>query len=191
MKFDLINIETERLCFRELQENDCESLYEIYSDKKAMKYWSFLPFTQTKQAQEMIRNSIQSWNSGAAISLGIYCKESPKLIGTINLFNFQEQSKRAEISYILDPTYWGIGIMTEALTAIYEYVFKNMKLNRLEADIDSKNKKTAILLKNMGFKKEGCLKERWIVNGQVTDSEIYGLTKKEYLKKIKESKFQQ
>jgi len=185
MKFDTINIETERLYFSNLKPNDCDSLFEIYSNKKAMKYWSYLPFAHTKQAQKMIEDSIQNWNNGTAISLGIYCKDSPKLIGTINLFNFHEQSKRAEIGYILDPTYWGIGIMTEALRAIYEYVYKTLKLNRLEADIDPKNKKSAILLKNMGFKKEGCLKERWIINGHVTDSEIYGLTKKEYLKNSK------
>jgi len=108
----------------------------------------------------------------------------------VNLFNFHEESKRAEIGYMLDPVYWGLGIMTETLIAIIEYLFKEMQFNRLEADIDPKNKKSAILLKNMGFKFEGKFKERWIVNGLVTDSEMYGLTKKEYLKQSKNQKNQ-
>ena len=188
MKFDPINIETQRLTFTKLEKTDCENLYEIYSNQKAMKYWSSLPFTQIKQAKKMIEDSILDWSNGVAISLGIYCKESQKLIGTVNLFNFHEESRRAEIGYMLDPVYWGLGIMTETLTAIIEYLFKDMQFNRLEADIDPKNKKSAILLKNIGFKLEGKLKERWIVNGLVSDSEVYGLTKKEYHKQIKKSK---
>jgi len=188
MKFDPINIETKRLTFTKLENKDCDNLYEIYSNQKAIKYWSSLPFTQIKQANKMIDNSINDWNNGIAISLGIYCKESQKLIGTVNLFNFHEESKRAEIGYMLDPVYWGLGIMTETLIAIIEYLFKDMHFNRLEADIDPKNKKSASLLKNMGFKLEGKFKERWIVNGLVSDSEMYGLTKKEYLKQIKNLK---
>jgi len=188
MKFDPINIETQRLTFTKLEKKDSDNLYEIYSNQKAMKYWSSLPFTQIKQANKMIDNSINNWNNGVAMGLGIYCKESQKLIGTVNLFNFHEESKRAEIGYMLDPVYWGLGIMTETLIAIIEYLFKEMQFNRLEADIDPKNKKSASLLKNMGFKLEGKFKERWIVNGLVSDSEMYGLTKKEYLKQIKNLK---
>ncbi len=188
MKFYPINIETQRLTFTKLEKKDCDNLYEIYSNKTAMKYGFFHPFTQIKQASKMIDNSINDWNNGVAMGLGIYCKESQNLIGTVNLFNFHEESKRAEMGYILDPTYLDLGILTETLTAVIEFFFKDMNFNRLEADIDPKNKKSASLLKNMGFKLEGKFKERWVVNGLLSDSEMYGLTKKEYLKQIKNLK---
>ncbi|NQY95186.1 MAG: GNAT family N-acetyltransferase, partial [Campylobacteraceae bacterium] len=126
MKFDPINIETQRLSFRKLEQNDCENIFEIYSNKKAMKYWSYLPFKQLKQAEEMIDDSRYHWDNGRAIALGIFCKDSQNLIGTVNLFNFHNESKRAEIAYMLDPQYWGLGIMTETLTALFNHVFEIM-----------------------------------------------------------------
>ena len=65
--------------------------------------------------------------------------------------------------------------MTDALDAFIKYCFHELNLNRLEADIDPRNRASAALLTKCGFALEGYLKERWIVNGQVTDSEIYGL----------------
>jgi ribosomal-protein-alanine N-acetyltransferase len=65
--------------------------------------------------------------------------------------------------------------MTEALTKIIDYCFSNLDLKRLEADIDPDNAASAAVLKKMGFLLEGRLKDRWIVDGKVSDSEIYGL----------------
>ena len=70
--------------------------------------------------------------------------------------------------------------MTEALNEFIHYAFSELKLNRLEADIDPDNKASAQLLVKLGFNLEGRLKQRWIVNGVVSDSEIYGLIRSEY-----------
>jgi RimJ/RimL family protein N-acetyltransferase len=48
-------------------------------------------------------------------------------------------------------------------------------LNRIEADIDPRNVASARSLERLGFSKEGHLRQRWIVNGEVSDSAFYGL----------------
>jgi RimJ/RimL family protein N-acetyltransferase len=50
-----------------------------------------------------------------------------------------------------------------------------MALNRVEADIDPRNHPSAKTLERLGFQKEGHLRERWIVNGEVSDTGLYGL----------------
>jgi RimJ/RimL family protein N-acetyltransferase len=50
-----------------------------------------------------------------------------------------------------------------------------MGLHRIEADIDPRNTASARCLERLGFVKEGLLRERWIVEGEVSDSAIYGL----------------
>lgn len=121
------------------------------------------------------------WEAGSSLCMAIEKKSKPELIGTISLFSFYEESRRAEVGYILSRSYWGSGIMSEALKAILKYAFLDLNLNRLEADIDPDNVASAGLLKKMGFQLEGLLKERWIVSGQVTDTELYGLLRKNYL----------
>ena len=177
MKFGLIELETVRLKLRELKPDDEEALFEIYSDKEAMKYWDSLPFTTLSQASDMISNAKEWWESGDSICLAVEESNSNLVIGAMSLFNFHQESKRAEIGYILKRSYWGYGFMTEALIKTIDYSFFDLGLNRLEADIDPDNSASAKLLKKLGFSLEGRLKQRWIVNGNVSDSEIYGLVR--------------
>ena len=70
--------------------------------------------------------------------------------------------------------------MHEALVALLQYAFADLNLNRVEADIDSRNRASAACLVRLGFTREGLLRERWIVDGAVSDSELYGLLRSEW-----------
>jgi RimJ/RimL family protein N-acetyltransferase len=70
--------------------------------------------------------------------------------------------------------------MYEALARLIDYAFSELGLNRLEADVDPDNVASTRLLKKLGFGLEGRLKQRWIVNGRVSDSEIYGLVREDF-----------
>ena len=175
MHFEHIYIETERVVLRPVAENDSKPFYQIYADPEAMKYWSSLPFAHESQAQEKIAGAIDAFHAGNALLLAIVFKEMNKFIGTMSLFNIHAESRRAEVGYMLSRSFWRKGLMTEVLEAFIHYCFYELNLNRLEADIDPRNKASAALLTKCGFELEGYLKERWIVNGQITDSEIYGL----------------
>lgn len=177
MEFGLIELTTERLTLRQLKSDDEEGLFDIYSDIEVMKYWSSLPFNNLGQASEMISNAKKWWGTGESTCLAIEESSSNLVIGTVSLFNFHEESKRAEIGYILRRSHWGYGFMAEALIKIIDYSFFDLGLNRLEADIDPDNKASAKLLKKLGFSLEGRLKQRWIVNGKASDSEMYGLVR--------------
>jgi RimJ/RimL family protein N-acetyltransferase len=79
------------------------------------------------------------------------------------------------VGYTLAFDAWGKGYMNEALTALLEFGFSQLGLNRVEADIDPRNMASARSLERLGFQKEGHLRERWIVAGEVSDTGLYGL----------------
>jgi RimJ/RimL family protein N-acetyltransferase len=70
--------------------------------------------------------------------------------------------------------------MHEALQALLRYAFQTLDLNRLEADIDPRNVASAKTLERLGFQKEGHLRERWIVNDEISDTWLYGLLRREW-----------
>jgi len=74
----------------------------------------------------------------------------------------------------------GKGLMHEALTALIGYGFGALDLNRIEADIDPRNTSSAKSLERLGFVKEGHLRERWIVDGEVSDTSLYGLLRADW-----------
>lgn len=160
--------------------DDKESLFSIYNDPDVMRYWSTPPWTEIQRAVELIQRDIDALSTGQYLRLGVELRDEKKLIGNCSLFNFDEGNKRAEIGYILAKEYWHGGFMSEAMKMFIDYGFREMDLHRLEADIDPRNEASARLLTRLGFKKEGHLRERWIIGGVITDSFFFGLLRHEW-----------
>jgi ribosomal-protein-alanine N-acetyltransferase len=97
------------------------------------------------------------------------------LIGTIGHWRLMKQHYRAEVGYMLHPDHWNKGIMKEALLAVIDYGFKDMKLHSIEAHINPANASSAALLERCGFIREAYFKEDFFFKGAFIDSAIYSL----------------
>jgi len=174
-------IEAERLRLRCIEESDVEQLYEIFSDPKVMRYWSTPPLQTREDAVTLLRE-IQDGNTrGTMLKWGVALKPSDKVIGTVTLFNLDRTQGRSEIGYAQAHAYWGRGYIHEALQALLSYAFNDMNLRRLEADVDPRNAGSIKTLERLGFQREGFLRERWHVAGEIQDAFFYGLLKREWI----------
>lgn len=178
--FPGVPLRTERLQLRPYRDSDTEAVFEIRSDPRVMRFWSTPPLTDLEQAREIVSRDIAFFEAGECLALGLERISDGQLIGQCVLFRLDRVCRRAEIGYGLASRAWGQGYMNEALRALVRYGFEQMNLNRIEADIDPLNKASAKTLERLGFRKEGLLRERWIVDGTVSDSEMYGLLRKEW-----------
>lgn len=181
--FDPAPLRTDRLVLRHLSQADLEALFTIFSNHEVMRYWSSPPLTQRAQMEAKVRQFVDGYESGTSLSLGIEREEDHALIGNCTLFDFHEASRRAQVGYCLGRPYWGQGYMNEALTALVNHAFDDLGLNRLEADIDPCNLASAKALERLGFVREGFLRERWIVDGEISDTALYGLLQREWRKR--------
>ena len=176
----VIFIETEHLILRFVSEADLPAVYEIFSHPEVMRYWSYPPWIDRSQAEQWLSRVREGYRTQTAFQLGIERRADHILVGTCTLFQFEAASRRAEIGYALGRPYWGSGYMHMALKALLQYAFQTLDLNRLEADIDPRNGASAKTLERLGFQKEGHLRERWIVNDEVSDTALYGLLRREW-----------
>ena len=174
-KFDQLTLQTERLRLRPLRESDAQGIFAIRSNPTVMRYHSSPPWTSIDQAVVLIADALIAMQSGEHMRLGLELADKETLIGVCGLFHFEQQCRRAEMGYELHLDAWGKGYMNEALQAVLTYGFSNLGLNRVEADIHPDNVGSAKVVERLGFKKEGHLRERWIVGDEVSDSTIYGL----------------
>ncbi len=179
--FPSIPLQTKRLILRLLTDADLNAIFSFRSDSEVMRYWSSPPITEVAQAQGAITYSQEGFTAGDLLQLGIERKDDSVLIGVCTLLDFHLTSRRAEIGYMLGRPYWGQGYMHEALKRLVQYAFDELNLNRLEADIDPRNLASAKTLERLGFLKEGHLRERWIVSEEVSDSDLYGLLRSDWL----------
>ncbi|MDN2675493.1 GNAT family N-acetyltransferase [Janthinobacterium sp. SUN033] len=173
-------ITTERLILRKPQPSDEAAQFAMHSDPEVMRYFSEPPWEDTGRAGRQIAEDIAAFEKEEFFRFAVELKATGEYLGSCSLFSEHRQNRRAEIGYALGRPYWGKGYMHEALSALLEFAFIERDLNRLEADIDPHNAGSASALERQGFNKEGFLPERWIVGGQVSDSALYGLLRREW-----------
>jgi len=171
---------TERLVLREVADRDVEAVFEMESDPVAMRYWSRPPMRDIAEALASVERAKTFFPERVALRWSICLPTDDRMLGHLSLFDFSEQSGRADIGYGLARRHWGQGFMHEALIAVIDYAFGSMGLRRLEADIDPRNHASLRALERLGFAREGLLRERWQVGDEISDSALMGLLAREW-----------
>jgi RimJ/RimL family protein N-acetyltransferase len=167
---------TDRLRLRPAVIEDAPAVFRIFSDSRVTRFWFEGPMIEMVQAERRI----EELNRPNAVEYAVAELETDMMIGTLAIFAYFEGSRRAEIGYALDANHWGKGLMFEAASAVITRCFTEADLNRLEADIDPRNAGSEKLLRRLGFKEEGYMRERWIVDGVKSDTQFFGLLKSEW-----------
>jgi ribosomal-protein-alanine N-acetyltransferase len=99
-----------------------------------------------------------------------------KIVGAINLSQiFRKAFQNCYLGYSLGVNYIGKGFMTEAVELVLQHAFENLKLHRVEANVQPHNLASIKVLQRCGFTKEGfsrkylkiddiwCDHERWAI----------------------------
>ena len=176
----LPTLESPRLRLRPYRQDDARAIYALYSDPVVTRYWSFPAWTRREQASDYLAARM-ALETPAVYAWALAERECDRLIGTTTLFSLSGPHKRAEIGYSLLPARQGQGLATEALRTVLEHAFGPLGLERIEADVDPRNEPSWRLLEKLGFRREGLLRNRWRVDGEVCDSFLYGLLREDYV----------
>lgn len=178
--FTDLRLDTPRLQLRPLVAGDADALMTIYTDPRVTRYLARPAWTAIEQAHASIARDATALPAGEYLRLGVLLRGSTRVVGDISLFDFVPQCRRAEMGYSMAADHQGQGYMHEALTALVQHGFTALDLNRIEADIDPRNTASARSLERLGFVREGLLRERWIVAGEVSDTAFYGLIRRDW-----------
>ena len=169
-------LRTERLCLRELREDDDESLFAMRSDDDVMQYIGSCRATRLEDAREVIKRVLTDRQNNDGITWGLTFHDDDSLIGSVGYYRLKKEHYRGEIGYMLGKRHWGRGLMSEAVIAAIEYGFHTIGFHSIEAITDPDNQRSiAVLLRN-GFKQEGLFKENFYHDGKFYDSiRAYGV----------------
>ncbi|BAY08440.1 GNAT family N-acetyltransferase [Calothrix sp. NIES-2098] len=169
---------TENLILRETTLNDTPAVFQIFADDAVTKYHDVETATNIEQAQFLIQRRAERFQNQQAIRWGIARKEDNAIVGSCG-YSIRNRFQ-AEIGYELARDYWRKGLMTEALSAIIQWGFEQLDLNRIEAFVMLENNASIQLLKKLQFVEEGVLREYGFWKGRFHDLKIFSLLKKDY-----------
>ena len=173
--FSDLTLQTARLDLRLPVPGDADAIFAMRSDPVVQRYGSHPPWTDRQLAIDWIERNTQAMADGTHAQFAIVRREDAVVVGTCTLYGINAQCRSAEIGYALGVAHWGQGYAFEANVAMLDWGFRHLDLNRIEADIDPRNEASARSLRRLGFTQEGYLRERWIVDGEVSDTALFGL----------------
>ena len=172
--------ESERLVLRPMEPKDAPFMYAYCSDPEMVKH---LPLNQTytiADAERSVQGFMGMYAAHKSAPWGVTLKETGEHIGICGFENWNAQTDRAEIGFIIARHHWGKGFATEAARRVMCFGFEVMRLNRLEARTKAENEASKHVLARLGMTYEGLLREHSYWKGAYHDLELYAVLRREY-----------
>ncbi len=166
-------IKDRKFKLRSFQKGDEKSLVVYLNNKKIYKNTATIPYPYASDdAKYWINLNLKLQKEKAPLQINFAIESNGEVIGSIGFHHIQ-RDHQAEIGYWLAESYWGQGIITEAIRRIMSYGFKGLKLKRIYAPVFSFNRGSQKVLKKAGFRQEGILKKGFKKDGKFIDLIIF------------------
>jgi ribosomal-protein-alanine N-acetyltransferase len=114
--------------------------------------------------------------------LFLICRvEDDAVVGSITLSQiFRKAFQNAYLGYQLFGGFTGRGYMTEAVGLVLRFAFIDIRLHRVEANVQPENKRSIAVLKRNGFVKEGFSRRYLKIAGRWRDHERWAILREDW-----------
>lgn len=136
---------------REPQLSDEQRFLDAMQRSQVLHFpWVVAPLTP-EEFQNYIQRSLQP-NNKSLLALD----EKAHIVGVFNLSEIVRGAfQNAYLGFYASIDYQGRGLMSTAMKLVLEYAFVELKLHRIEANIQPGNLKSIHVVKKNGFREEG------------------------------------
>ena len=176
-------VETTRLILRRAIREDAEAMFRNWaSDPKVTKYLTWPTYEKVETAYQILDVWSKEYEKPNYYQWMIVLKELDEPIGSISVVRQNDRIEEAEIGYCIGSRWWHQGIMTEALTAVIEYLFTEVGMNRVAARHDPNNLHSGGVMRKCGMKYEGTNRACDRNNQGICDAAQYAILRSEWKK---------
>lgn len=172
------------LVLRKIEERHLDDLFGIYSNDRVFEYCGIIPKHNKTTVQSMIGHYERDYGKKSRIKWGIFTAEDDtRLLGIIEACEFNQKVNMVTIGYFLAEAQWGKGLASRAVGLLTEFLFMEVQVNRIQAEVMLGNETSKKVLRKNGYVKEGMLRQAALWSGKgVVDLEIYSMLREDYMK---------
>ena len=177
---NFVTIETNRLLLKGISSEVMNHIFNSLSKPAIKELLGHRSEEEYLQEEHKFKNGYSSYNRSFLLFL-LIDKELNKIVGRCGIHNWNKDHKRAEIGYNMqDDSFKRKGLMKEAVNAIIDYGFNELKLHRLEALVGANNIASLKIMERFDFVKEGLLRQHFYIDGKYEDSIMFSVLGEEY-----------
>ncbi|WP_310717859.1 GNAT family N-acetyltransferase [Streptomyces lydicus] len=175
-------LRTARLDLRPVTEGDFTAIHAYQRLPEVCRYLYWGPLdeegSRASVAAKAARTTLRE--SGDLLQLAVVVRETGTLVGDVTFVLTSREHRQGGIGYVFDPAHAGRGYATEASRALLELAFEQLRLHRVQAELDGRNTASARLLERLGMRREGHLRENEFLDGEWADEVIYAMLAREW-----------
>ncbi len=165
----------ENIELRQMEISDSGEIFRLIdSQREYLGRWlPFVEYTKGVSDTEKFVESIVN-ASDDRFELVFTIRKSGEFIGLIGFKDTDRINKKSEIGYWLSEREQRQGIITKSVSALCQYAFGKLDINRIQIKCAAGNIASKNVPKRLGFLLEGVEREGELLTGNVfTDLEIY------------------
>ena len=167
-------LHTDRLNLVEIKQEHLKDIFKLFSDCGVTQFYNIVTLTEEGEAQKYLDWFHSRFAEKAGIRWGISVKGHNGIIGTAGFNNYAKRH-RANLGYDIQTEFWNKGYMTEALKTVIDFGFKELGINRIEAEVMQGNTTSERVLAKLGFINEGILRQWMYWNEKHYDMTMFSL----------------
>ena len=180
MRLPTPTLRTARLLLRPVVAEDAGALFSMHANPHVLRFWDAPPWSERERAQRFVAGCREMEEVGSGARVALERLADGAFLGWCALSRWNRDYRSAALGYCYDDVAWGHGYATEAAYALLQWAFDAHDLNRVQAETDTRNRASARVLEKLNFTREGTLREDCIVDGEISDSWVYGLLRRDW-----------
>ncbi len=173
---------TPRLLLRPFRTEDAAALHDLRTRPDVLRYLYWPPATP-EGIEEVVRQRLTMTTlarEGDALVLAAELRATGRMIGEVDLTWTSAAHRHGEIGVILHPEAQGHGYATEAATALLDLAFDRLGLHRVTAATNAGNEASARVLRRLGMRQEGHLRQCVSFGGEWHDELLFAILAEEW-----------
>ncbi|MGC0420116.1 GNAT family N-acetyltransferase [Embleya sp. AB8] len=136
-----------------------------------------LPWMQLPTTAEEFQAWMHRFDDGGNLGFLVRVRETGAAAGTVNINSIiRGRYQGASLGYAAFAPSAGHGYMTEGLAVTLRHAFTDLRLHRLEANIQPENTASLALVRRLGFRHEGLSPAYLYIDGGWRDHERWAVT---------------
>jgi len=172
---------TERLLLRHFHESDLDAFHAYRNDPEVFRYQGWhVPYLRETAAEFIaeMKDAVPG-AEGRWFQTAVQRKSDHALIGDVAFCPMRGDARQAFFGFTLARCFWGQGYAAEAAQAVLDYLFRELEMHRIVAEIDTENTHSIRLLERLGFRREAHHVESYPTENGWRDEYVYALLERE------------
>ncbi len=158
----------ERVYLRPLEPDDADLVHRWYEDTRVQTLMGDPPLSLASRRQRY-EESVKG-DAANVFRFVICVLDDDRAIGRTDIFEIDRQNGSCAFGIAIgDPELWGQGFGTDAVNALVDFAFGQLRMERVWLDTDDHNARAQAAYRKAGFTQEGRLRRAFYQDGRWSD----------------------